>query len=257
VVKLAKAQTKTKKTEKETPKKGEVTLKKGLRPDGRKADKMRPIEAKVGVLENADGSAMFKIGDTIAIAGVYGPKELHPKFLQNPEKGVLRCKYDMMSFSVSERKRMGPSRRSKELGMVIGFALEDSIFLENFPKTVIEIHMEIIQANAGTRCACISAASLALADAGIPMKGLVSSIAAGRANGMIVLDITKEEEDAEDATDIPIAYSVADDKITLLQLDGDIDKEELKEAVALAVKGCKEIYEIQAKALRDKYKREE
>jgi exosome complex component RRP41 len=218
---------------------------------------MRPIEAKVGVLPAADGSAMFKIGDTIAVAGVYGPKELHPKHLQNAEKGVLKCQYDMMSFSVKERARMGPSRRSKELGLVINYALEDSVFLDDFPKTGISIHVEVIQANAGTRCACISAASLALADAGLPMKGLVASVAAGRANGKVVLDMTKEEEDAEDATDIPMAFSANEEKITLIQLDGDISKEDLKKAVELGIKGCKQIHEIQVKALRDKYKREE
>lgn len=225
------------------------------RPDKRKNDEMRPIKAEVGVLDSADGSAMFQIGDTIAVAGVFGPKELHPKHLQNPERGVLKCKYDMASFSVTERKRMGPSRRSKELGLIMQFALEKSLFLEQFPKTGIELHVEILQANAGTRCASICAASLALADAGIPMRGMISSIAVGRANGQIVLDITKEEEDAEDATDIPIAYSVKDGELTLVQLDGDVTKEELSKAIALGIKGCKEIYEIQVEALRNKYKR--
>ena len=45
------------------------------RPDGRKVDEMREIKAKVGIIPNADGSAMFSFGDTIAIAAVYGPKK--------------------------------------------------------------------------------------------------------------------------------------------------------------------------------------
>ena len=82
------------------------------RPDGRKVDETRPISAKVGVIPNADGSAMFSFGDTIAIAAVYGPKKMHPQHLQDSEKGTLRCTYNMLSFSVTDRIKPGPSRRS-------------------------------------------------------------------------------------------------------------------------------------------------
>jgi len=68
------------------------------RPDNRKVDEARPMKAKVGIVPNADGSAMFSFGNTIAIAAVYGPKELHPRNQRNPEKGTLRCNYNMISF---------------------------------------------------------------------------------------------------------------------------------------------------------------
>jgi exosome complex component RRP41 len=67
--------------------------------DGRKFDQPREMEAKAGIIKRADGSAYFRMGKTIAIAAVYGPRELYPAFLQNPETGILRCNYDMMSFS--------------------------------------------------------------------------------------------------------------------------------------------------------------
>jgi exosome complex component RRP41 len=219
----------------------------------RKPDDMRPIEIEVGVISKADGSAMFKIGDTVAIAAVYGPKEMHPKRLQDAERGVLRCRYDMISFSVSERARMGPSRRSTEIGSVMSFALSNSVFLERFPKTVIDVHVEVLQANAGTRCASICAASLALADAGIPMRGLVASIAVGKVGDMVVVDLTKEEEDVEGATDIPIAYSEADDAITSIQLDGMVSRNDLKKAMDMGVEACKKIIALQKKALKQRY----
>ncbi|MBA7543752.1 Polyribonucleotide nucleotidyltransferase [subsurface metagenome] len=68
------------------------------RQSGRKTDEMRPIKAEVGIVPNADGSAMFSFGDTIAIAAVYGPKKMHPQHQQDPEKGTLRCNYNMLSF---------------------------------------------------------------------------------------------------------------------------------------------------------------
>lgn len=223
------------------------------RPDGRKQNEMRQIEAKVGVIKNANGSAMFRIGNTIAIAAVYGPKEMHPKRLENSEKATIKCYYDMYSFSVPERKRPGPDRRSTELGMVIKNSLAPAILLKEFPRTAIEIYVSIIQADAGTRCACISAASMALADAGIPMTDLVCSVACGEVSGEAVVDLDKEEEDIEGTTDIPIAYLPRAKKLTLLQADGKIKPEQFKKAIELGIEGCKKIYDIQRKALKEKY----
>jgi exosome complex component RRP41 len=222
--------------------------------DGRKFDEMRPIEIEVGILEQADGSARFQIGKTIAIAGVYGPMEMHPRRLRKPDRAVLKCKYNMLSFSVTDRKRMGPGRRDKEIGLVMNFALGKSIMLDDFPKMGIEVHTEIIQADSGTRCACICAASLALAHAGIPMRDIVSSIAVGEVGGSVVIDLTKKEEDHPDgATDIPIAYLQKDDELTLLQLDGKIKPANLSKAIALGIEGCKRISDLQKKALKKKY----
>jgi len=222
--------------------------------DNRKFDELRKIDAKVGVIKRADGSAMFKMGDTIAIAGVYGPRELYPRFLQDPEKGILRCIYDMYSFSVPERKRPGPSRRSIEISLVTKNALMPSLELNKYPNAVIDVFIMITQANSGTRCAGINAASLALADAGLPMKDLVAAVAVGKVGDKIVIDLNKEEEDYEEgATDIPIAIMPRSNVITLLQLDGNIAKEELKKAVELGRKACEKINEIQRKALKEKY----
>ena len=222
--------------------------------DNRKFDELRKIDAKVGVIKRADGSAMFKMGDTIAIAGVYGPRELYPRFLQDPEKGILRCIYDMYSFSVPERKRPGPSRRSIEISLVTKNALMPSLELNKYPNAVIDVFIMITQANSGTRCAGINAASLALADAGLPMKDLVAAVAVGKVGDKIVIDLNKEEEDYEEgATVIPIAIMPRSNVITLLQLDGNIAKEELKKAVELGRKACEKINEIQRKALKEKY----
>jgi len=225
--------------------------------DGRKFDEMREMKAKVGIIKRADGSAMFQMGDTIAIAAVYGPRELHPKFLQNPRKGILRCNYDLLTFSVPERKKPGPNRRSTEIGLVTEQSLNPVVQLELFPNTVVDVFIHIIQANAGTRCAGICAASMALAHAGVPMKDLVAAISVGKVGDKIVIDLNKEEEDFEGgATDIPVAMTPRNNEITLLQLDGEVSKEELLEALSLAKKGCEKIYKIQQQALKDAFKGE-
>ena len=94
---------------------------------------------------------------------------------------------------------------------------------------------------------------MALAHAGIPMRDLVTSVACGGVNGEAVVDLDKNEEDVEGATDIPIAYLPRSNKISLLQLDGKIKPKLFNEAIKLGVKGCKAIYELQKKALKEKY----
>lgn len=224
--------------------------------DGRKFDELRPINAKVGVVPNADGSALFSQGDTIAIAAVYGPKTFNPKHQQNPEKGVLRVHYNMLSFSVGERIKPGVSRRSQEISQVTEWALTPVVLLDELPGTVIDVHIDILQANAGTRCAGINAAAMALAHAGIPMTEMISAVAVGSMGGTLVADVTKEEEDYEfdgkkAATDIPVACLSNSGKITLLQLDGQVSPEGLKEAIKIGQNACKKIHEYQKKALKE------
>ena len=221
--------------------------------DGRKADELRPITAKIGVIPNADGSAMFAFGDTIAVAAVYGPKKMHPQHSQDPEKGTLRCTYNMLSFSVTDRIRPGPSRRSTEISKITGWALDPVVMIDNFNSDVVDVHISILQANASTRCAGINAAAMALAHAGIPMKSLVTSVAIGKLDKQLVVDVNKYEEDWEEGegpTDIPISMT-ADGKITHIQLDGKIGKEQLKEAVKMAREAHKKIYEVQKAALKE------
>ena len=223
--------------------------------DNRNFDETRPIEAKVGIISRADGSAMFKIGDTIAYAAVYGPRNLYPKFLQNPEKGILRVNYNMMPFSGSgERIRPGGNRRSKEISMVTEKAILPVLDLSEYPNAVVDVFIELPQTDAGTRCAGICAAAMALADAGITMKDLVSSVAVGCIDGTILADLCYDEEAFEGkVADVPVAVLPNSGKITLLQMDGEISKENLIKAIKLAKKVCSRIYEMQKKALKDKY----
>lgn len=227
------------------------------RKSGRKADEMRPISAKVGIIPNADGSAMYKSGDTIAIAAVYGPKKMHPQHQQDPRKGTLRCTYSMLSFSTAERIRPGTSRRSTEISKITEWALEPIVMLDDYPNMVVDVHIHMIQADAGTRCAGINAAAMALAHAGIPMKRMVSSIAAGKLDKTVVLDLDKHEdsefEEGEGSTDIPMTFT-DDGKLTHIQVDGSINKEQLKEAIKMAREASKKVYEVQKKALKESIK---
>ncbi|MBD3263044.1 exosome complex exonuclease Rrp41 [Candidatus Woesearchaeota archaeon] len=228
---------------------------KGKRLDGRKIDELRPIKIKAGVIKSADGSAYLEMGETTVLVAVRGPREVIPRHLAMPDKAYLNCVYDMMSFATPERNRPGPSRRSTEISKVMKDALSPAIFLEKYPKTKIDIYAEITNANAGTRCAAITAASVALADAGIEMKDIVASIGVGKAGGKLMLDLFEPEDNFGEA-DVPIAIMPRTEEITLLQMDGDLSKDELKKLIAIGKKACKEIYKKQKQALKKKFETE-
>ncbi|MBX8633099.1 MAG: exosome complex exonuclease Rrp41 [Thermoplasmata archaeon] len=224
----------------------------GKRIDGRRADELRPIRIEAGVLKRADGSAYVEMGKNKILAAVYGPRECHPRHLQDPTRAIVQCNYNMLSFSVDDRKRPGPDRRSVEISKILSEALEHVVFLEQFPRTSIDVYIVVLQANAGTRCAGLTAASVALADAGIPMRDLVPACAAGKVADTIVLDLNKEEDNFGQA-DVPLAYLPRTGEILLLQMDGHMTQEEFDRAIELAMDGCSKIYALQQEALKRKY----
>jgi exosome complex component RRP41 len=224
----------------------------GLRTDGRTMDELRNVKIQVGIVKNADGSAYIEFGKNRIIAAVYGPREVHPKHMAQPDRCVLRCRYHMSPFSTDTRKNPAPSRREVEISKVMREALEPAVMLEDYPRAAIDVFVEVLQADGGSRCAGITAASVALADAGINMRDIVSACAAGKVDGKIVLDIN-DVEDKEGSADMPLAYLPHLERVTLLQLDGILNQEEFNECLDKALKGCKMIYEIQRKALIQKY----
>lgn len=225
----------------------------GKRLDGRSNDELRPFKLDVGVLPQADGSAYIEMGNNKIIVGVYGPREIHPKHLSLPDRMRVRAEYRLATFSVNERKSPAPRRREHELSKMIQESLEPSIFTEKFPRSVIDLYVLVLDADGGTRAASITAASLALADAGLPLRGLVSSVAAGKVADKIVLDLS-DEEDKYGSGDLPIAINNQNQEITLLQADGNFTVDEVKESIELAMKGCEILYQEQRKVLLEKYK---
>ncbi len=228
----------------------------GRRHDGRLPDELRPIRMEVGILHNADGSALVEYGKTKVLAAVYGPREPPQKYMVLPDRAALRVRYHMAPFSTGERKSPAPSRREVELSKVIRESLEPVVLSEYYPRTVIDVFVEVLQADGGTRTAGVTAASLALADAGIPMKALVAGVAVGKVEGILVVDID-ELEDSMGEADMPVAAAPDIGLITLLQLNGVLTMEEFDKALELALKAIEYIVEKEKEALRAKYSVEE
>jgi len=195
----------------------------GLRLDGRRPLEMRQLHAQLGVVDKADGSAMFEMGNTKVIAAVYGPHE-------------VRCEYSMANFSTGDRPRRSKGdRRATEISLVIRQTMEATILTHLMPRTQIDIFVQVLQADGGTRSACINAATLALADAGIPMCDLVTSCAAGYLNNMNYM------EDSAGGPDVAVGLMTKMDKLSLLQMDSKLPMDIFETVMQLAIEGCKAI----------------
>ena len=225
---------------------------KGKRLDGRKWDELRPISLQVGLMKNADGSAYIEWGKNKIMAAVYGPKEVHPKHQVLPDRALLRCRYHMAPFSVDERKNPAPSRREIEISKVIREALVPAVIVEDYPRTAIEVWVEVLQSDGGSRVAGITAASLALADAGINMRDLVVGCSCGIIDDHVVADLD-DTEDKEGSGDMPVAIMPNLGLVSLLQVDGIYTRDQFKKAFELAIEKGKQVYAMQREALTKKF----
>ncbi|HKT21515.1 MAG TPA: exosome complex exonuclease Rrp41 [Nitrososphaerales archaeon] len=224
----------------------------GKRRDGRKWDELRPISIQVGLMKNADGSAYIEWGKNKIMAAVYGPKEVHPKHQVLPDRALLRCRYHMAPFSVDERKNPAPSRREIEISKVIREALVPAVIVEDYPRTAIEVWVEVLQSDGGSRVAGITAASLALADAGINMRDLVVGCSCGLVNDQVVADLD-DTEDKEGSGDMPVAIMPNLGLVSLLQVDGIYSREQFKKAFELALEKGKQVNVMQRAALNARF----
>jgi len=229
----------------------------GKRLDGRTAEDLRKIRMQVGIVPEADGSAFIEWGGNKIICGVYGPRECIPKHEANPYKAVIKCRYMMSPFaSLEEHGRSGPSRRSTELSKVIKEVFENLILAEEFPNTQIEVYIDVLQADGGTRTASIAVAAVALANAGIPMKDMVSAVAVGKGGDELIVDLGKLEDNFGQS-DMPLAISAKDKRLLLVQMDGLLTKEEIGKILDMAERSAAKVSKIQMDVLRNHYAKDE
>ncbi|MGC9190609.1 MAG: exosome complex exonuclease Rrp41 [Candidatus Micrarchaeia archaeon] len=227
----------------------------GKRLDGRGFEDLRDLKITANVLNNADGSAYIEWGNNKILAAVYGPKEVFPKHFADPTKAIVKCRYSMAPFSsLEEHGRSGPNRRAIEISKVTKEVFENVIMLNEFPGSEIDIFIEVLQGDGGTRAAGITAASVALANAGIHMKDLVYAVSAGRIDEHVVIDVNKIEDNYSDS-DMPIAVAPRNNDILLLQMDGGFTMDQLKHAIQLVIKAGPKISAIQKQALREVYEK--
>ncbi len=135
-------------------------------------------------------------------------------------------------------------------------AFEDTVLLTEYPGSEIDVFIEVLQGDGGTRAAGITAAAVALANAGIHMKDIIYAVSVGKIGTELVLDMNMIEDNYSDS-DMPMAISPRNNNVLLLQMDGEMTREEVKRAMEMAKESGKAISEIQKAALKETYKKAE
>ncbi len=232
-------------------------LKSKIRIDGRKLDDIRAITARVGVLPRTHGSALFTRGETQALVTVTLGTTRDAQTIDAPEgesKDPFLFHYNFPPFSVGETGRMmGPKRREIGHGRLAKRgvqAVKPSI--ESFPY-VLRVVSEITESNGSSSMASVCGSSLAMMDAGVPLKAPVAGIAMGlvkEGNDFVVLSDILGDEDHLGDMDFKVAGT--ETGISALQMDIKIDgitEEIMRNALAQARQGRLHILGEMAKCL--------
>lgn len=215
----------------------------GLRLDGRRSGELRRLRCRVGVFGQADGSAYFEQGNTKVLAAVYGPHEIRGGN-RPAESALVNCQYSTAVFSTSERKRRPRGdRKSMEMTIHLKQTFEAVIKTDLYPRSQIDIFVEVLQADGGNLCACINAATLALIDAGIPLRDYVTACTASLVNDIPLVDVSSLEN-STGGPELTVAALPKSGEIVLLEMSQRFHLDHLEKVMDVALKGCKDIHSI-------------
>ncbi|XP_002759197.1 exosome complex component RRP41 isoform X2 [Callithrix jacchus] len=223
----------------------------GYRVDGRRAGELRKIQARMGVFAQADGSAYIEQGNTKALAVVYGPHEIRGSRARAlPDRALVNCQYSSATFSTGERKRRPHGdRKSCEMGLQLRQTFEAAILTQLHPRSQIDIYVQVLQADGGTYAACVNAATLAVLDAGIPMRDFVCACSAGFVDGTALADLSHVEE-AAGGPQLALALLPASGQIALLEMDARLHEDHLEQVLEAAAQAAQDVHILLDRVVR-------
>jgi polyribonucleotide nucleotidyltransferase len=230
-----------------------------VRIDGRQLDDVRPISVRVGVLPRTHGSALFTRGETQALVVATLGTTRDSQLIDAPEgewKDTFLFHYNFPPFSVGETGRVGsPKRREIGHGRLAKRGVQAvKPTIEEFPY-VIRVVSEITESNGSSSMASVCGSSLAMMDAGVPLKSAVAGIAMGlvkEGNDFVVLSDILGDEDHLGDMDFKVAGTA--DGVSALQMDIKVDgitEEIMRSALAQAKRGRLHILGEMAKCITE------
>lgn len=238
------------------------------RVDGRGSNQMRPAKITRGFMPNAEGSCLVEMGNTRVICTA-SVEDKVPPFLKGQSQGWVTAEYGMLPRSTHTRTarelKSGPSGRTMEIQRLIGRSLRTVVELPVLGERTIWLDCDVLQADGGTRCASITGAFVALADAckkladarsiqRMPLIGKVAAISVGVVGTDELLDLCYDE-DSKAAVDMNVIMT---DKGKYIEVQGTaehtpFDRNRLNRLLDLAQNGLEELFRLQQKALEGIY----
>lgn len=223
-----------------------------LRNDGRRVHELRRIRSRFNLFPKVDGSAYLEQGQTKVIGIVYGPRERMNSGGANAEPNdlsIIKCSFSQASFATTERKdpTFKGDRKSMEISLALKQIFESTILRHLYPRTQIDLAIEVIQSDGGLFSACVNVLSLALIDAGIAVSDFVVSCNAALIQHQYFQDLNYQEENSSTSSNYPnltIAYMPRTKKLNFIQLECKLPLVEFERLIKTAKKGCEQVYEI-------------
>jgi len=214
----------------------------GLRVDGRKPGELRRIRCSVGVFAQADGSAYLEQGNTKVLAAVYGPHEVRgSKSKALHDQALVNCQYSAATFSQGERKRRPRGdRKSQEMSGHLAQTFQAAVRVELYPRSQIDIYVEVLQADGGEYSACVNAAMMALVDAGVPIRDGVVSCTASLVRATPLVDVSHVEQSGG-SPELVVSILPHSGEIVYMSLTQRFHLDHLQQVLDTAVKGCKDV----------------
>ncbi|KAM0924394.1 hypothetical protein ACQ4PT_004893 [Festuca glaucescens] len=216
------------------------------RADGRSIHDCRPAFMQTGPTTAASGSAYAEFGKTKVIVSVFGPRESKKAMLYS-DTGRLNCSVSYTTFAAGIR---GQGLENKEYSGMLHKALEGAVMLHTFPKTTVDVFALVLESGGSDLPIIISCASLALADAGIMMYDLVTSVSVSCLGKNVIIDPTSDEEAWQDGG-LMVSYMPTRKEITQLTLTGEWSDGKITNAVELCMDACSKLCEILRERLKD------
>ncbi len=231
-------------------------------------DELRQVKITRNYIMHPDGSVFIEVGNTKVICTAVVEDKV-PPFLKGTGKGWVSAEYSMIPGSTKTRKPRDINKgkidgRSQEIQRLIGRSLRSVVDLDAVGERTVWIDCDVIQADGGTRTASITGAFIAMADAfysllsrneieKMPVKAFVSAVSVGIGKGEAILDLCYEEDSSADV-DMNIVMT---NKGEFVEIQGTgeeatFTRDELMNLIALASKGCEELYKLQREALGEK-----
>jgi len=232
------------------------------RPDGRRADALRPVTLERAANPYAEGSCLARMGGTLVLCTATVEDGV-PGWRRASGLGWLTAEYAMLPRSTQERtprERTGPGGRTQEIQRLIGRSLRAALTSFAFGEVTLRVDCDVLQADGGTRTAAITGAAVALADAcawhaertGVvnPFASLVAAVSVGIVDGQARLDLNYAEDRAA-AVDANIV-ALYPDRYVEVQSTGEeasFDRRQLDQMLALADRGLAHLFAEQQRVL--------
>ncbi|KAK4626212.1 Exosome complex component SKI6 [Fulvia fulva] len=220
-----------------------------LRIDGRRWNELRRIHGQMSTQAAADGSSYFEMGNTKVICTVHGPRQARQGGGGGQSReAAIDVEIGIAGFSGMDRKRRGKSdKRVQEMQYTISSAFSSTVFTQFYPHSTITIVLHVLSQDGALLAACLNAATLALVDAGVPMKDYVAAITTGSTASYAsndeeadpLLDLNGVEE--QELPFLTMGTSTGEDKVTVLVMETRVQVARVESMVSVGLDGCKQV----------------